>query len=107
MSEQGTAVRTHGRAETFHRRHGDADECGGKDWPLAAPIFGAVAGIYAAAVIGIYELVTSAGRDLLASAGWVALILSCGLFAIVLAGEVNHQRMRVHERRSEELGQQR
>ena len=67
MSEQGTVVRPHGRAETFH--HGDAVEGEGRDWPLAAPIFAAVVGIYAAAVVGIYELVASTGRQLLAYAG--------------------------------------
>ena len=103
MSEQGTVVRPHGRAETFH--HGDAAELEGKDWPLAAPIFAAVVGIYAAAVVGIYELVTSAGRGLLAAAGWVALVVVCGLFAIVLAREVDRQRMRTRQRRSEEPAQ--
>jgi len=104
MSEQGTVVRTHGRAETFH--HGDAVEGEGKDWPLAAPIFAAVVGIYAAAVVGIYELVTSAGRQLLASAGWVALVLTCGMFALVLAREVDRQRTRMRQRRSEEPAEQ-
>src|SRR5262245_30209254 len=105
MSEQGTVVRPHGRAETFH--HGDAAEGEGKDWPLAAPIFAAVAVIYAAAVVGIYELVTSAGRGLLASAGWVALLLTGGLFAIVLVREVDRQRIRMRQRRNEERAQQR
>jgi hypothetical protein len=100
MSEQGTVVRPHGRAETFH--HGDAVEGEGRDWPLAAPIFAAVVGIYAAAVVGIYELVASTGRQLLAYAGWVALILTCVLFALVLAREVDRQRMRLRQRRSEE-----
>lgn len=104
MSEQGTVVRAHGRTETFH--HGAA-EGEGKDWPLAAPIFAAVAAIYAAAVAGIYELVTSAGRGLLESAGWVALLLVCGLFAIVLAREVDRQRIRMRQRRSEEPAEQR
>ena len=104
MSEQGTVVRTHGRAETFH--HGDAVEGEGKDWPLAAPIFAAVIGIYAAAVVGIYELVSSAGRHLLASAGWVALVLTCGMFALVLAREVDRQRTRMRQRRTEEPAEQ-
>jgi len=104
MSEHGTVVRTHGRAETFD--HGDAVEGEGKDWQVAAPIFAAVVGIYAAAVVGIYELVTSAGRQLLASAGWVALVLTCGMFALVLAREVDRQRTRMRQRRTEEPAEQ-
>jgi len=100
MSEQGTVVRPHGRTETF--RHGDAGTGEGRDWPLAAPIFAAVVGIYVAAVVGIYELVTSAGRGVLESAGWVVLVLTGGLFAIVLAREVNRQRTRTRRRRTEE-----
>jgi hypothetical protein len=100
MSEQGTVVRAHGRAETFHRDRGDAGVGEGKDWPLAAPIFGAVVAIYVVVVVGIYELVTSAGPELLESAGWVALVLICGFFAFVLAREIDRQRLRDHQRRN-------
>jgi hypothetical protein len=99
MSEQGTVVRTHGR-ETFHRDRGEAGEGKGKDWPLAAPILGAVVGIYVAAVVGVYELVTSAGPEVLEFVGWVTLVLTCGFFAFVLAREIERQRLRMRERRS-------
>ena len=100
MSEQRVAVRGH-VGESLDRHRGDRDEGEGTDWPLAAPIFAAVAGLYGGAAVGIYAFLASASREILVSAGLVALSVSSALFAILLASEVDRQRMRMRTSRTE------
>ena len=100
MTEQGLAHPQAGQSALRHR--GDVVGREARDWPLAAPIFVAAAGIYAAAVLGIYVLVASASTHVLVSGGRIALILAWALYAVLFAIEVDRHRRRMASRAASE-----
>jgi len=75
------------------------------EWPVAALLLGAIAALYAAVGLGVYELVTSVNWSLLAAAGLLVLIFNLVLVFALLARAFDLQRLQ--ERGSRQLARPR
>jgi hypothetical protein len=90
--EYASVARAPAVVETTQQHRTGAIGEDGKDWPLAAVFFTAVAGLYAAVAGAIYWLGTSVSWELLAAGGLVVLIVNFVLLFVLLLRDLDfHQ----------------